>query len=82
MKVNVRAAIELEETRHLTGDEVPIRDGHLIDKTGSIKLTLWREYSEIESGKTYEFLHLMKLKYAGEVVLQSVNTTTYTVSAS
>ena len=81
-KVNVQGAVALEETRHVTvnGDEVAIREGHLIDETGNIKITLWREYTEVESGQTYDFLRLIKIRYAGEVVLQSINSTTYQVS--
>ena len=81
-QVNVQGALELDLVRFVTvnGEEVPIREGHLVDESGNIKITLWREYTELQSGTTYDFLHLIKLRYAGDVVLQTIHTTTYQVS--
>ena len=83
-KVNVIGAVELEPVRHVTVNEseAPIREGHPIDNTGSVKLALWREYTEIEAGQTYEFLRLIKVKFNGEIVLQSTTQTTYQRSSN
>ena len=61
-------------------NEVPTREGNLIDETGSIKITLWREYTSINSNTTYDFRELVKIRYGSTVQLQTVHNSTYTVS--
>ena len=81
-QVNLHVVVDLTEIRYITvgNDEVPNRDGFIIDNTANMKLTLRREYTTIESGQTFDFLRLVKIKYAGEIVLQSINSTSYSTS--
>ena len=47
-----------------------------------MKITLWREYTTIESNTTYDFLQLVKLRYGASEVLQTAHNTTFTESAN
>ena len=75
-KVNVRGVVLLQPIHSVrVGDDedVSIRDGHLVAENASIKLTLWREYCELfEHETTYDFKNLLKMKYSGEIRLQSL----------
>ena len=83
-KVNVSGVLVLNDTRHImvNGQEVPIREGFVIDDTGSIKITLWREYTQLQNNVTYDFLQLIKKKHGSDVILQSIHSTTYNVSGT
>ena len=77
--INTRGVLALDEVRHLdvSNEKIPIREGFLIDETGSVKITLWREYTRLEDGVTYDLLKVVKIKYAGEERLQTVHNTMY-----
>ena len=81
-QVNAHGVVHVNDVRYVdvNNDEVPIREGYLSDHGGNIKLTLWREYTEIENGRTYEFLRLIKIKYGGQIVLQSTAQTAFNLS--
>ena len=62
-------------------EDVSIRDGYLVDGNNRIKLTLWREYCDtLENRSTYDLRNLLKMKYSGEVRLQSLHNTSYSRS--
>ena len=68
-KVNVRGLVVLNDTKYVTvagKNDVPIREGHIIDETASMKITVWREYINIPNNVTYNFLDLLKVRYGAE----------------
>ena len=56
-KINVCGHVLLDDITSVVvkGTDIPIRRGHICDKTGSIKLTLWREYVNIKHDTSYTF---------------------------
>ena len=78
-RVNVRGLVMLSDTKTVIvgQNQVPIREGYIVDETGQMKITLWQEYTGIENGKTYDFLQLSKIRYGSQVILQSVHLTSY-----
>ena len=77
-KVHARGVVVLDEIRnvHSRGEEISIRDGYLVDETGRIKLTLWREYCDLlDNRSTYDLKNLLKMKYSGEIRLQTSHNT-------
>ena len=82
-KVNVRGVVLLQEVRsvRVRSEDVNIREGHLVDESSRIKLALWREYCELlENRAVYDLKNLVKMKYSGEIRLQSLHNTTYALS--
>ena len=57
------------------GHDIPIRRGYLCDKTGFIKLTLWREYVNLKHQATYIISNVKKTIYCYVAEIQSSNTT-------
>ena len=78
-KVNVRGVLVLGEpqTVKVFGADVPIRNGHICDSSGNIKICLWREYAELENNRTYAFSGLVKGNYNNSVQLQTSSSTTF-----
>ena len=79
-KTNVIGIIKLEEetTASVAGQDVAIRRGYLCDDTGSIKLTLWREYAaNLYNSGSYMFSSLVKTLFNNTVELQSTNSTSF-----
>ena len=82
-KVNVRGVVVLDHVRtvRVQGEDVDIREGYLVDETSRIKLTLWREYCNLfENRSTYNLKNVSKMKYSGEIRLQTLHNTTYLLS--
>ena len=82
-KVNVRGVVILDEIRNVRvrDEDVSIREGYLVDGNNRIKLTLWREYCDLlENRSTYDLRNLLKMKYSGELRLQSLHNTSYSRS--
>ena len=76
-KTNVIGVVKLDEktTVSVSGQDVTIRRGHLCDHTGNIKLTLWREYTNLLNNSSYMFSSLVKTQFNNTIELQSTNST-------
>ena len=82
-KVNVRVVVILDQTRTVRahGEDVSIREGYLVDETSRIKLTLRREYFHLlDNRSTYDLKNVVKMKYSGEIKLQTLHNTTFSLS--
>ena len=81
-QVNAHGVVNVKDVKHVTvnNQKVPIREAYLCDHSGNIILTLWRQYTDIENSKTYQFLRLLKIKYGGDIVLQSTAGTAFILS--
>ena len=77
--VNVSGHLKLEDASVVSvgGQDVVIRRGYLCDGTGHIKITLWREYSNLKNGCTYVLCEMRKGVYNSRTEIQSTNTTSY-----
>ena len=82
-KVNVKGLVILDDVRivRVHGEDVNIREGHLVDETSRIKITLWREYCDLENNTTYNLRNVAKMKYSGEIQLQTLHNTTFSLSS-
>ena len=61
----------------VSGQDVVLRRGYLCDSTGHIKITLWREYSNLKTGCSYILCDMRKGVYNSRAEIQSTNTTSY-----